>query len=125
MQHLDKYVEMADDFAKKIPELVKVCNKHGIKPGHVLLGGGTFFALLMVLLQGYNIICVLLTCIYPMYASIKAIETEESDDDKKWLCFWCIFGIFQTIEMFFGFFLSYVPYYMFIRLGFFIFLMAP
>ena len=60
-----------------------------------------------------------------MIASIRAIESDEEDDDKNWLCFWTVFGIFQTVELFFGFILSFIPYYYWIRLAFFIYLMAP
>ena len=60
-----------------------------------------------------------------MIASIRAIESEEEDDDKNWLCFWTVFGIFQTVELFFGFILSFIPYYYWLRLAFFIYLMAP
>ena len=60
-----------------------------------------------------------------MIASIRAIESPAEDDDKNWLCFWTVFGIFQTVELFFGFILSFIPYYYWLRLAFFIFLMAP
>ena len=60
-----------------------------------------------------------------MIASIRAIESPAEDDDKLWLSFWTVFGIFQTVELFFGFILSFIPYYYWLRLAFFIFLMAP
>ena len=61
-----------------------------------------------------------------MLASIKAIESKEDDKDKeKWLSFWCVFGIFQTLEMFIGFILCYIPYYYWVRLAFFVYMMAP
>ena len=60
-----------------------------------------------------------------MIASIRAIESPDEDDDKNWLCFWTVFGIFQTVELFFGFILSFIPYYYWLRLAFFVFLMAP
>ena len=60
-----------------------------------------------------------------MWASIKAINTDGEDDDKVWLCFWTVFGIFQTVELFFGFILAFIPYYYWLRLAFFVYLMAP
>ena len=53
-----------------------------------------------------------------MWASIKAINTDGEDDDKVWLCFWTVFGIFQTVELFFGFILAIIPYYYWLRLTF-------
>ena len=42
-----------------------------------------------------------------------------------WLSYWCVFGVFQTVEMYIGFFLSYIPFYNLIRFTFFLFLMMP
>ena len=128
MEYLEPAVEKADELAVNIPELVKVCNKHGIRPGHVLLVAGSVSLVLLVIIQGYGIICSLLTCVYPMVMSIQAIESVEKEADKirsKWLCFWCVFGIFQVIEMFLGTILGFIPYYAYIRLAFFVFMMAP
>ena len=42
-----------------------------------------------------------------------------------WLSFWCVFGAFQTIEQFAGCVLCFIPYWSWVRLGFFIYLMNP
>ena len=34
--------------------------------------------------------------IYPMYKSIKAIESEEKADDSQWLTYWLIFSLFKV-----------------------------
>ena len=60
-----------------------------------------------------------------MLASIKAIESPSDEDKQNWLSFWCVFGIFQTVEMFIGFILCYIPYYYWVRLAFFVYMMAP
>ena len=54
----------------------------------------------------------------------KSIEKNEKDV-TKWLAFWTVFGLFQTVEMFFGFILAFIPYYYFLRIVFFWFLMSP
>ena len=83
-------------------------------------------ALLVVLVtQGYAMICIILTCGYPMLESVKTIESKNDSDTKLWLSFWCVMGIFQTFEMFFGFVLAFIPYYSLLRLVFFVFMMAP
>lgn len=125
MEHVEKALDELDNFAETLPELVKVCKQYGIRPGHALGGVGGLFLIVGTILQGYNILCALLTCVYPMIASIRAIESVESDDDKAWLSFWTVFGIFQTVELFFGFILAFIPYYYWIRLAFFVYLMAP
>ena len=69
--------------------------------------------------------CALLTCVYPMIQSIKVIEKKHGEETTKWLSFWTVFGIFQTIELFIGFILAFIPYYSIIRIIFFVYLMAP
>jgi receptor expression-enhancing protein 5/6 len=34
--------------------------------------------------------------VYPLIASVKAIETETLDDDKQWLTYWIIFVFFKV-----------------------------
>ena len=56
---------------------------------------------------------------------MKTIEKKHGDDTTKWLSFWTVFGLFQTVEMFIGFILAYVPYYSIVRIVFFVYLQAP
>ena len=125
MEHVEKVVAQLDEYANMMPELVKVCKKYNIRPGQVLGAGGILVTILLILTKGYDVICALLTVVYPMISSIRAIESKDENDDKTWLCFWTVFGIFQTMELFFGFILNFIPYYSWVRLAFFIFLMAP
>ncbi|KAJ3117742.1 hypothetical protein HK098_006128, partial [Nowakowskiella sp. JEL0407] len=41
-----------------------------------------------------NIIGVL----YPAYASIRAIEAPNPDDDERWLTYWSVFGLFALAD---------------------------
>lgn len=34
--------------------------------------------------------------VFPMYASIKAIESPATDDDTMWLTYWLVFSIFKV-----------------------------
>ena len=125
MDKFEQYFKQLDDFAESMPELVKVCKDKGIRPGHVLAAAGVVVIVVGTIMKGYDIVCALLTCVYPMIYSIRAIESHDDQDDKQWLCFWTVFGLFQTLELFFGFILSFIPYYSIIRLIFFVFLMHP
>jgi receptor expression-enhancing protein 5/6 len=42
--------------------------------------------------------------VYPMYGSIKAIESKESEDDTLWLTYWLVFALFKVRQssQFFG-----------------------
>eukprot|EP00924_Labyrinthula_sp_SR-Ha-C_P004740 snap_masked-scaffold_1-processed-gene-10.13-mRNA-1 protein AED:0.21 eAED:0.25 QI:0/-1/0/1/-1/1/1/0/184 len=35
---------------------------------------------------------------YPVYRSLKAIESPQKDDDTKWLTYWTVFGGFFVLE---------------------------
>ena len=52
---------------------------------------------------------------YPTFKSVLALASPSDDDDKQWLTYWSIFGLFSVMDEFGGFILSYVPYYFFIK----------
>ena len=125
MDKLEQVFEQLDQVATTQPKVVQVCKQYGLRPGHVLGGAGGLVLLITILTQGYTIICALLTCVYPMWMSIAAIESESDETKGIWLSFWCVFGLFQTAEQFLGFILNFIPYYAYIRLFFFVYLMNP
>jgi receptor expression-enhancing protein 5/6 len=49
--------------------------------------------------------------VYPMYATIKAIETPSKADDCDWLMYWVVFGMFCVIENFAEVFLYFIPFF--------------
>ena len=63
--------------------------------------------------------------VYPTYASIKALETPETDDDKQWLTYWVLFSFFSLIEHFTDTVLYWIPFYFSIKLGLLIWMMLP
>eukprot|EP00356_Strombidium_inclinatum_P015473 CAMPEP_0170492126 /NCGR_PEP_ID=MMETSP0208-20121228/11721_1 /TAXON_ID=197538 /ORGANISM="Strombidium inclinatum, Strain S3" /LENGTH=175 /DNA_ID=CAMNT_0010767821 /DNA_START=111 /DNA_END=638 /DNA_ORIENTATION=+ len=91
----------------------------------VLAGLLGFLVFLGIIIQGYNILVALITCVYPMLQSIKAIEKKDNEETNMWLSFWTVFGLFQTLEMFCCCILDFIPYYSIVRLVFFLFLMLP
>merc|ERR1719218_230149 len=89
------------------------------------MGISAALVLIGIIMQGYNIVCALLTCVYPMMMSIKTIESDDNEETNMWLCFWTVFGLFQTAELFLGFILYFIPYYSIFRILFFLYLMLP
>jgi len=77
MEHINKAVDELDKLAEGLPELVKISKKNGIRPGHALGAAGALVTIVGTILQGYNILCAILTCVYPMIASIRAIESPD------------------------------------------------
>ena len=84
------------------------------------------FLLILMILQGWTILVTTITVLYPAVHSIRAIESDDGgSDDKVWLTYWMVFGTFTVIETFFGFIFYFVPYWDWIRLGLFIWLLMP
>ncbi len=102
-----------------------LAKKAGVEPGVLLAGGLSISAILILIFFGATILTVVFTVAYPSIQSIKAIESAGEDDDKEWLTYWTIFGIFNLMDDFGGFILSYIPLYSYLRLALFIYLMAP
>jgi hypothetical protein len=76
--------------------------------------------------MGGTILSAVITVVYPGFKSIKALETKDTeDDDKVWLTYWCVFGISTLVDEFAFILLSFIPFYFYIKLAFFVWLMAP
>ena len=61
----------------------------------------------------------------PAYWSIKAIESQEYGDDKQWLTYWAIYGIFTLLDHFANFILRIFPFYFVIKIIFLIWCFMP
>ena len=125
MEQFEAIFVQLDQLGEKSPQLVKVCAENNIRRGHVLAAAGLVVSIVMIFLYGYALICTILTSIYPMLQSVDALQHGSDRTKQIWLSFWCVFGIFQTVELFIGFVLNFIPYYSIIRLLFFVFLMHP
>jgi len=62
---------------------------------------------------------------YPLYASIKAIESADKEDDTQWLTYWMVFALFKLIEDVADVFVSAIPFYFFIKLAFLVWCYYP
>ena len=76
--------------------------------------------------MGGTILTAVITVVYPAIKSIQALETKgDDDDDSIWLTYWCVFGIFTLVDELGFFILSMIPFYFYIKLVFFLWMMAP
>ena len=66
---------------------------------------------LMISMGGTNFIIDLVAYLYPAYASVRAIETDGTDDDTLWLTYWLIFSLFKLFEGVADSLLQYIPLY--------------
>ena len=91
------------------------------------------------MIAGILIVCALLTLInvfgkyitclvgvtLPAYWSIKAIESPYYDDDKQWLTYWAIYGLFTLLDQFANIVLRIIPFYFLIKIVFLIWCFMP
>ena len=76
--------------------------------------------------MGATILTLAISVLYPAFKSVQALETKDTeDDDKIWLTYWCVFGCFSLLDEFLGFILNFIPFYFYIKVGFFLWLMLP
>lgn len=101
-----------------------IAQKTGVS-AHLLLTGLIVCGVFVFIGYFDNYITNVVGILLPAYWSIKAIESEEADDDKQWLTYWVIFGMFSIIDLFSGFVLRFIPFYFFLKLAFLIFCMMP
>ena len=75
---------------------------------------------------GQAIITTLLGVAYPVFMSFHALEnTDKNEDDKQWLTYWVVFGVFNIIDQFAGFILHFIPFYYVLKLFVLIWLFHP
>jgi receptor expression-enhancing protein 5/6 len=126
MEIIHKQVEKPNTYGKRIPPIVSLSEKTHVEPGYILGGALGLTAIIILALFGGTILSAVLTVVYPAFKSIKALETKDTDDDDKvWLTYWVVFGTFTLLDEFAFFILNLIPFYWYIRLGFFGWLMAP
>jgi len=65
-----------------------------------LLGVLGFMSLIVLWQSGWNAVCSAVGFFYPMYASFKALKSQDSDDDTEWLTYWVVHGAFIFVEDF-------------------------
>ncbi|KAG6119712.1 hypothetical protein E4U13_007403 [Claviceps humidiphila] len=63
--------------------------------------------------------------LFPIFASYKALKTSDPAQLTPWLMYWVVFSICLLIESWFSFILFWVPFYGYIRLLFFLYLILP
>ncbi|KAL8518734.1 hypothetical protein ACS0TY_009915 [Phlomoides rotata] len=59
----------------------------------------------------------LISLVYPLYCSIKAIETKSNSDDQQWLTYWVLYSLITLFELTFATLLEWFPIWSYTKLG--------
>lgn len=61
------------------------------------MGSGSLFK---VLAKNFDVLAgPVITLVYPLYASVKAIETKSPVDDQQWLTYWVLYSLITLFEL--------------------------
>ncbi|MCL7033057.1 hypothetical protein MKW94_024802 [Papaver nudicaule] len=78
------------------------------------MGLGSF---LKVVAQNFDILAgPLITLVYPLHASIQAIETKTPADDQQWLTYWVLYSMITLFELTFAKLIEWLPFWSYAKL---------
>lgn len=116
MEQVNQYIESLSVHFDGVPWIKSTADRFNLKSAHIALGViGVAFALVFSgVLDDFT--CNMVGILYPAYLSFKAIETQESDDDKQWLTYWVVFAIYNILDDFSSILFFWMPFYYPIKL---------
>ena len=74
---------------------------------------------------GSSILTTLIGVAYPAFMSFVALESDGEDDDKQWLTYWVVFGVFSILDQFAGIILALIPFYYVLKVALLIWMFHP
>eukprot|EP01136_Pigoraptor_vietnamica_P002055 Opistho-1_new@29475 len=99
--------------------------KTGIPKLYVAMGGTFVFCFSLAVGFAAQLLTNLVGFLYPAYASFKAIESSDKNDDTRWLIYWVVYAFFNILEYFTDTLLHWIPFYYFAKIFVLLFLMLP
>ncbi|OWM89562.1 HVA22-like protein c [Punica granatum] len=86
-------------------------------------GSGNF---LQVVAKNFDVLALpLVSLVFPLYASIKAIETKSRSDDQQWLTYWVLYSLITLFELTFAKLIEWFPIWPYAKLIFMCWLVLP
>ncbi|KAG8072396.1 hypothetical protein GUJ93_ZPchr0006g41152 [Zizania palustris] len=86
-------------------------------------GSGSF---LKVLVKNLDVLAgPIVSLAYPLYASVRAIETKSAVDDQQWLTYWVLYSFITLFELTFAPIIEWLPFWSYGKLFFNCWLVLP
>ncbi|CAL5372419.1 unnamed protein product [Camellia sinensis] len=77
-------------------------------------GAGSF---LKVVANNFDVLAgPVVSLVYPLYASIRAIETKSPEDDRQWLTYWILYSMITLFELTFAKLIEWIPFWSYTKL---------
>ncbi|KAJ0988560.1 hypothetical protein J5N97_006916 [Dioscorea zingiberensis] len=87
------------------------------------MGSGSF---IKVVAKNFDVLAgPMVTLVYPLYASVKAIETKSPIDDQQWLTYWVLYSLITLFELTFAKVIEWLPFWSYAKLIFTCWLVLP
>lgn len=125
---LDSAKLQVRNFVERYPfnkYLVQASEKTKVEKEFIFVGAVALSILLIFLITGGEIIIDIVGFVYPFYMSLKAIESDASDDDKQWLTYWIVFVLFKIVENIADILISFIPFYFVFKVAFLVWCCHP
>ncbi|ORX88331.1 hypothetical protein K493DRAFT_290723 [Basidiobolus meristosporus CBS 931.73] len=125
MDKVQHYQNLLDQELSKYPIFQKVEQKTGIHKTYAVAGIGFVFVLFVFLNIAASLLTNVVGWVYPAYASFKAIESRDKEDDTQWLTYWTVYGFVNIAEYFADALLYWFPFYYLFKLAALLWLLLP
>lgn len=105
--------------------LVQASEKTKVDKEFIFVGALALLLLLVFFITGGDVIIDVIGFVYPFYMSLKAIETDDSEDDKQWLTYWIVFVLFKVLENVADVLIAFIPFYFLFKVAFLVWCCHP
>lgn len=129
MGQFDEAMNKVKELCERNPTVDNLLNTAtsatGTRKEYIALSIATLPFIFLLLMGGANFIVDLVAYLYPAYASVRAIESDGTDDDTQWLTYWLVFSLFKLFEGIADSLLMYIPFYFLLKITFLVWCFYP